>query len=297
MGKNMKTISIAAGIALALSSTTASAERLFGLTGDNRIVTFDSSNPGVVSTSSAISGLQAGDVLTGIDLRPANNTLYTLATNGRIYALTKDAGGPGFTATLTGTLTTAAGTTVNLSGTRFGVDFNPVPDRLRILTDFDQNLRINVDGGTTIVDGTLTGPGAEAYVGAAYTNSVAGATTTMLYALDAGGNQLALSSSPNAGTYNDIGVVTGIDFGALNNVGFDISGRTGIAYFSNGASLYTINLTNAQATSLGSIGAGSLIGLTAAGVVPEPATWALMILGMGAVGAAMRRRAAKPAIA
>jgi hypothetical protein len=80
-----------------------------------------------------------------------------------------------------------------------------------------------------------------------------------------------------------------MDFGALNNVGFDISGRSGIAFLNNGNRLYTLNLTSAQATSLGTIGAGSLVGLTAAGV-PEPATWALMILGFGLTAAAMRRR-------
>ncbi|KQT32383.1 hypothetical protein ASG29_11365 [Sphingomonas sp. Leaf412] len=294
----MKALTLAAAtLALAATTTSASAERLFGLTSANTIVTFDSTNPGVVATSGTISGLQAGEVLTGIDLRPSNKLLYTVSTAGRIYSLTKDAVGAGYTANLTGTLVTAAGAPVNLSGARFGVDFNPVPDRLRILTDFDQNLRINVDGGTTIVDGTLTGPGAEAYVGAAYTNNRAGATSTMLYAIDASGNQLSLSSSPNAGTYNDVGVVTGIDFGALNNVGFDISGRSGTAFFNNGAQLYTINLGTAAATSLGAIGAGSLIGLTAAGGIPEPATWALMILGMGAVGGAMRRRSTKLATA
>ena len=30
--------------------------------------------------------------------------------------------------------------------------------------------------------------------------------------------------------------------------------------------------------------------ISVTGVVPEPATWTLLILGMGAVGSAMRRR-------
>ena len=280
----------AATAALALSATSASAERLFGLTSDNRIVTFNSTNPGVTTSSGAITGLGAGEVLTGLDLRPANRVLYTLSTSGKLYSIAKNASGSDYSATLVGSLATAAGAPVTLQGARYGFDFNPVADRLRVITDFDQNLRINPANGVTIVDGVLSGPGAEAYVGAAYTNSRAGATATQLYALDASGNQLALSSSPNAGTYNDIGVVTGVDFGGLNNVGFDISGATGVAFFNNGNALYTINLQTAAATSLGTIGAGSLIGLTA-GAVPEPATWALMILGFGAVGGAMRRRA------
>jgi hypothetical protein len=295
--KTMKLLGAAAVVTLTVAN--ASAERLFGLTADNRIVTFDSTNPGVTTSSGAIVGLGAGETLTGIDLRPANNVLYTLATSGNLYSIAKNAVGAGYTATLVGPLTNSVGgAPITLQGTRFGFDFNPVPDRLRVITDFDQNLRINPANGVTIVDGPITGPGSTSYVGAAYTNNRAGATITMLYALDASGNQLALSSNPNAGTYNDIGVVTGVDFGGLNNVGFDISGRTGTAFFSNGASLYTINLGTAAATSLGGIGSGSLIGLTVAGGVPEPATWGLMILGFGAVGGAMRTRSArKPAAA
>ncbi len=38
---------------------------------------------------------------------------------------------------------------------------------------------------------------------------------------------------------------------------------------------------------------GGSLTLTSAGVVPEPATWALFILGFGAIGGALRRRAGK----
>jgi len=277
------------GIAMAIAAPAgqASAERLFGLTGANTVVTFDSNSPGAITSAGAIAGLQQGDQLVGLDLRPANRTLYSMATSGNLYSIVKDAAGPGYTAVLIGD-TRPGG---NLSGNRFGFDFNPVADRLRVLTDFDQNLRINVDTAATIVDGVASGLGAEAYVGAAYTNNRAGATSTLLYALDASGNQLALSSSPNAGTYDDVGTVSGIDFGGLNNVGFDISGRTGTAFFSNGNALYTIDLGTAAATSLGTIGGASLIGLTAAAGVPEPASWAMMIGGFGLMGGALRRHA------
>ena len=272
----------AAIAAIALSTTPAAAERLFGLTSGNRIVTFDSAAPGTLLGDFAINGLASGDVLGGLDLRPSNRTLYSIASSGNLYRLNFGAGG--YNATLIGDVGT-------ISGNRYGIDFNPTVDRLRFVSDFDQNLRINVDTGETIVDGTISAPGAEALVGAAYANNVAGATTTTLYALDASGNQLLRSTNANAGTYVEVGTVTGIDFGGLNNVGFDISGLTGAAYFSNGGQLYTINLTTAAATSLGSIGGGSLVGLTAGGV-PEPASWAMMIGGFGVVGGTLRRRSA-----
>jgi hypothetical protein len=46
-----------------------------------------------------------------------------------------------------------------LTGTQFGVDFNPVPDALRIVSDADQNLRITMGGaGIVNTDGTLKPP-------------------------------------------------------------------------------------------------------------------------------------------
>ena len=69
--------------------------------------------------------------------------------------------------------------TVPLSGTTFGVDFNPAADRLRIISDNGQNLAHNVNaGGTTAQNGTLTytAPPAQpapamGVTGAAYTNN------------------------------------------------------------------------------------------------------------------------------
>ena len=42
-----------------------------------------------------------------------------------------------------------------LTGSQFGVDFNPVADRLRVPSDSGLNLRINADTGATTTDGTI----------------------------------------------------------------------------------------------------------------------------------------------
>jgi len=286
----MRTLLKISGVALAVAAAAgpAQAERLFGLTAGNTIVTFDSSTPGTTLTSGTITGLGT-NVLTGIDQRPANRELYSLSTTGNLFLIDKNASGRNYTAVLVGNVG------VGFNGARFGIDFNPVPDRLRFVTDFDNNLRINPVGGATIVDGTITADGAEALVGVAYTNSRPGATATTLYALDASGNELLRSTNANLGTYvntNLAGVAfgsLGVTLGGANTVGFDISGGTGAAFFNVGSSLYSLNLTSGAATTIGTVGAGSLIGLTA-GSVPEPAAWALMIGGFGLVGAAMRRR-------
>ena len=66
-----------------------------------------------------------------------------------------------------------------LAGTRFGVDFNPTVDRLRIVSDAGENLRVNPDTGALVLaDGALTA--GFSVTAAAYTNNFAGATTTAL---------------------------------------------------------------------------------------------------------------------
>ncbi len=136
-------------------------------------MTFDSATPGTVASSLAITGL-GGDVLTGIDLRPATNQLYSVATNGNLYSLSLSGGG--YAASLVGDIGT-------LTGAGYGLDFNPTVDRLRFIGDTDQNLRINPANAVTITDATIRDAGSNAVfdiVGSAYTNSFAGATGTTL---------------------------------------------------------------------------------------------------------------------
>jgi hypothetical protein len=288
----MRLAAPACGLALAAAVMPGSlrAEVVFGLTDDNNIVTFDSAAPGTILSTRAVVGLPSGlDRPVGIDFRPANSGLYSLSTGGDLYRL--DDAGSTFSAVLVGNIGTA------LIGSNFGFDFNPVPDRLRVVNDGDQNLRIIPDSAVTIIDGAIN-PTALNLVAASYTNSFAGATTTTLFAIDTLSASLVRSSNPNAGTYESVG---SLGLGAIASdahIGFDISGVTGIGYFSYDASLYTVNFDSGAATLIGGIGGRtgvSLVGLTIgpeAAVVPEPATWAMMILGFAGLGLAMRRRRA-----
>jgi hypothetical protein len=96
-----------------------------GLTTTNNLVTFDSATPGTVSSSIAITGLQANETILGIDFRPATQSLYGLGSSSRLYDLN---------------LTTGAATQVGsagaftLSGNAFGFDFNPTVDRIRVVS-------------------------------------------------------------------------------------------------------------------------------------------------------------------
>lgn len=240
-----------------LGASAAQAVPIYGLTTSNQLIRFESNNPGATTLSVSITGLSGGDVLIGIDFRPANGQLYALSNTSNIYVINTVTGA----ATLVGTPITPA-----LNGTEFGFDFNPVPDRMRIVSDNDQNLRANPNtGGAATVDGVLAYNAGDAnqgqnpnIVGVAYTNNFAGATTTVLYDIDSSLNILVTQNPPNNGTLLTIG---SLGVNPSNLVGIDIqttnSGDT--AYSSmvlegdTASKLYRINLTTGAATFLGNI--------------------------------------------
>jgi hypothetical protein len=252
---------------------------LLGLTTGNALVSFDADDPATILATNPITGLVGGENVIGIDVRPSTGQLYGVTDQSRLYTINPSSGA----ATLVASLTNAVGGgAVTLTGTAFGVDFNPVPDRLRVVSDTDQNLRINPDNGVTNVDGTLiydnttadgdpidSNAGANPNVGGvAYTNSFPGATTTTLYDIDSALDILANQNPPNNGVLNTIGPL-GVNTSDL--VGFDIFGaRQALASLTAPAAvnstLYTINLATGAATVVGAIAAAPLRGLTVASV-------------------------------
>ncbi len=244
---------------------------IYALQSNNTLIAFESANPGNVLRTVAVTGLQGGESLLGIDYRPASTELYAVSNQSRMYTLNPVTGA----ATQVGTGTFA--TPVN--GTAFGWDFNPTVDRIRLTSDAGQNLRLHpVTGGVAVTDGTLAyapgDPNAGAnpnVVGSAYTNSFYGATGTTLYNLDANLDILITQTPPNSGTLNTVGTL-GVNITA--NAGFDISPE-GAAFAAldtgSGASLYSIDLADGTATAVGSIGAGNLTILGIA-VAPPPFT-------------------------
>lgn len=290
----MSRILIAGLIGMAVASP-ASAERVFGLTADNRIVTFDSSTPGTITSSGAISGVAQGDTLTGLDLRATNRTLYSIGTSGNLYSITGNSNG--YTANVVGTIAPAP------TGGNYGIDFNPTVDRLRYVSSTGQNLRINPANAATTTDGSLTLNGNPfGLTGVAYTNNRPGVTTTALYGLDAATDSLVRSTNANAGTYVNTNIAgatfgpLGVSFGAGDAVGFDISGASGAAFFSLADNFYTVSTSTGSASLVGGLGTSGVTGL-AAGAVPEPASWAMLITGFGLIGTTMRRRTARLALA
>ena len=240
------------------------------LTASNRLISFARTAPQVVtSTSPVITGLQPDETLLGMDYRPADGLLYAVGSSGAVYQLDPLTGVASGRIALT---SAAAGNApIVLSGTGFGVDFNPQSDRLRVISNTGQNLRINLVStlGNTSVDTPV--PAAAMVSGSAYTNSFSGTSITRLYNLNLTANTLdeqgtqnttTGTTQPNDGTQTTIAplgvaptAVNGFDIDALNNVGYaamTVGGST---------SLYTINLSPAAgtnaATVIATIGNGS----------------------------------------
>ncbi|MCW1925510.1 DUF4394 domain-containing protein [Luteolibacter arcticus] len=236
-------------------------EWLAGVSANGMLVMFPSDDP-FDFTKVKIKGLQKKEKILGLDVRPLNGQLYALGSSSRIYTINWETG----IATVVGT----APFSTLLNGTSFGFDFNPTVDRIRVVSNTGQNLRLNPDTGEiAAVDASLAYAGGDPNF-AAVPNVVASAynnndndplTGTTLFNIDAGRDILTNQNPPNNGTLNTIGSL-GVD--AQQVAGFDVSGSTGTAYAAivvkQGkkknlrATLYTVDLTTGAATSLDKIG-------------------------------------------
>lgn len=278
----------------------AHAERIIGLTSTNALVSFDSGLPGFVSSAMAITGLMGtNERILGIDSRVTNDMLYGLGSGGNLYSLNISTGAATLVSALMADAADATSPFTALSGTAFGVDFNPTVDRLRVTSNTGQNLRINVDTGAVTTDGMLNGA-AMGISASAYTNNdLDPATATTLFGIRGADGMLYRQAPPNDGTQVLVG-----DLGVLSSsvAGFDISGVTGIAYaaLTNNdtfqSSLYTLDLGTGAATVLGTFGFGGnasvappLLGIAVA-AVPEPETYAMMFAGLAVLAGVARRR-------
>ena len=228
------------------------------LTASNRLVSFDRATPTTIRTNVLVTGLQSGVNLVGIDVRPADGMLYGVGSTGRLYTLDAATGAATNKSRLSADAADTTEPFTALAGTSFGVDFNPMADRLRIVGNTGQSLRINVDSGATTTDGSINGGAANTAISAsAYTNSFAGTGSTTLYGIDGANSTLYAQNPPNDGTLAKP-VPLGVTIGAAN--GFDIDARTNMGYMvatvGGARNLYGVNLaaTSAPTTLIGALG-------------------------------------------
>ncbi|MBW4554295.1 MAG: DUF4394 domain-containing protein [Aphanocapsa sp. GSE-SYN-MK-11-07L] len=255
-------------------STTGADVKLIGLTSANGLVSFSAKAPTQIKTIQ-VTGLDGK--LIGIDHRPANGLLYGLTSRSQLYTINPQTGAATLVSSLAKPLSSDA---------KVSIDFNPVPDRLRLVDSNGGNFRVNVDTGEMITDQPLgymaDDPNAgktPAITAIAYTNafigppSPAGVTpptrTAQMFDLDTALNILVQQNPPNDGRLKTIGALN-VNFSPT--VGLDIFSRQpgeNTAFAVSGSTLYTINLGTGATAALGSIGNGKL-GLIDLAAAPMP---------------------------
>jgi hypothetical protein len=223
--------------------------------------------------SANIDGIGSGEALVGIDLRSAdedldgNDTLYALSDAGVLYQLLAGDTAGVIEAVEVSKLVEAddPDQAISLGGNRFAIDFNPRANRLRIISDTGQNLRVNVDDGTTAVDKPLRmlSDPRPLPLATAYENAFVGAEETMQFIIDGRDHSLAAVALPNDGVVVSIGPL--FAFGAPAEgapMAFNIAGPNNelalIALVIEGdtrSTLARINLENGSPNPVGLIGA------------------------------------------
>ncbi len=228
----------------------------YGLSSSNELIGYTSGNPLQEQSAVSITGLASGEKVLAIDFRPATGQLYGITSMSRLVTIIPTTGA----ATPVGT-----GFTPALNGTLVGFDFNPTVDRIRVVTNNEQNFRLHPEtGALAATDGNIN-PGDRSVVAVAYTNNFAGAATTTLYDIDLSDDMLYKQVPPNNGTLEAVGPLGVI---ATGEAGFDISPDNSVAIavlfgrdaddenqeeFSNGnkTRFYYINLETGEATNAG----------------------------------------------
>jgi hypothetical protein len=166
-------------------------------------------------------------------VRPATGQVFAISDASTVYTLDTRSGMP-----------TPVGERFmpSIDGDLLGFDFNPAVDRIRVVDDAGQNLRLNpdtgligsnpdtgaptIDGFTAYADTDANAGSRPMLSGAGYTISVAGAESTKRYVIDTAQDVLAVQDPPNDGALQTVGAL-GIPLDGP--VGFDIA-ASGLAY-------------------------------------------------------------------
>jgi hypothetical protein len=177
----------------------------FALTTDNSLYVL---TPGstVYQLLGRVAGIGGNDLI-GIDFRPADKRLYALSDGGGLYTINFNVSPPA--ATLVSTLNTPRFP----SGFQSLMDFNPVVDAIRLIGGDTLNYAVVKNASnilaTTAVQTSLTYAAGDVnagktpkVIGGAYTNNVAGATTTIFYAMDHDQDTLVTIADKTNGSSN-----------------------------------------------------------------------------------------------
>ncbi|RIW12789.1 DUF4394 domain-containing protein [Algoriphagus lacus] len=212
---------------------------------DNQLFFFEDGDINFPAETKTLTGLGSGESIISIDYRPATGQLYGLSSASRLYLINENSG----VATPLG----GGPFTPSIDGMGASIDFNPTVDRIRLVSQTGQNLRLHPETGAVVaVDGTIKGGTNPKISGVAYTNSVSGATSTVLYDIDIEEDILYMQVPPNEGGLQEVGSL-GEDFDGATD--FDINPDNSIALAVsrtvNQSRLFLIDLSSGNATWVG----------------------------------------------
>jgi hypothetical protein len=229
-----------------LTAQAAQATTIVALTADSQLIRIDSETRRAMPAT-RITG--ADGQVVGIDQRPQDGRLYGITATGQIVTI-DPANGRATQVSRLNTQFQPAGRAV--------FDFNPVANRVRVMSLDGQNLRVNVETGEAVTDGRLKnvagalGEVMPRIIAGAYTNSMAGATATMLLTIDTSQNALNVQNPPNDGVQTPrarlsvqvpAGVAMDILSDGTNNMGFVMAGGT----------LHALDITTGALTPRGNV--------------------------------------------
>ena len=256
----------AAAAAASLPATSAAAPAVGVDTAGTTLLRFDTASPGTM-TPVPITGLGAGETIEGIDRRPATGALYGLGViDGgasdtlRVYRIDRATG----VATPIGAPITAP-----TGGTDYGVDFNPFSDRLRVVNDANENMRLNPNNGAIAGDDTnITDLGADPdsrpIEGVAHSSSVAApfgfgsGTPTTLFGIGPLSDELVTiggfdGAPPGGANGGVVGDEKPLGFNATSGVNFDIPDFAAAGFLTSATNFGTVNLGTGTFTLIGSL--------------------------------------------
>lgn len=236
---------------------------VFGIRSDAELVRFSPDAPGTVTSVGTITGLGAGESVVGLDFRPADGDLFAVTSAGNLLIVDP--------ATAIATpIQPISGDGTALTSARFGVDFNPAANALRIVGDDGLNLRVPTaalvspapsPAVNTLVDGRMGY--LQGVTAAAYTNPNPGSTGTALFVIDSD-NDVLMTQDANVGRLTEVGAL-GIDVSEVS--GYDIfqtalgNEHYAILTVAGVSALYSLDPATGAATQIAPLAAGTYKGL------------------------------------
>lgn len=247
------------------ASGLSSSSLIYGLSAENEIVTFVFGPPVTETSSFPITGLKSGEKILAIDTRPGTKQIYGVSNLNLLYTINPVTGAA--------VAVSPKQFSPSLIGTKVGMDF-ATANVIRLVTDTDQNYRISAVTGALVAIDRPIYPSTASINAIAYSVGSTSSFTSPLYDLNTT-DGLLYQQSDTRGTLMVVGK-TGLTI--TGEGGFDISGRTGLAFLNargthndgntdktndwtvDAYRLYSINLYTGEATQFGIV--RPMIGIT-----------------------------------